>query len=516
LIDLQVWYGLQVFILHSSLEPSEQYKIFKPCKNPNTYWKIILATNIAETSLTIDDVTHVVDTGYVKVLTYDANLSVRSLKEQFISRASAKQRCGRAGRVQQGHCWRLYSEEWFNDAERVSDFAVPEIKRVCLDELILTTLLLYTNGNDQTGGSSVTSMHGKPQEFLRQCPEPPSDEMVQTSINKLLAINAIRRVGSAQLALTPLGFHLAKLSVDVCIGKMLIMSTVLHMEEPMLTIAAMLTSCGSSKSPFMCPVDKDKQEEAYRAHCKFTRRRVASTNPSVSGEDHDNDDHSNAVLFSDHLAAVRVYAQWRQHYFKDLRAHKSHQQAKDPAANTKDISYSITKEFCKRNYLSHAVLMEMHKLRELFRRQLIDAKLLVPARAHSQAPLTSIPSAELPTANAPSSSDAAAMDQPTIAIDIDMFAIGGREVDEAEETAEFHVEIELDQTTGGGGGDSSIVVTVDIEDIEESDRDDSINVDIDVDIEINAASSSNARFFSSESQLSNIIRCCLCAGASSD
>jgi HrpA-like RNA helicase len=90
----------EVFILHSSLDAQQQYQVLKPSTNKSYYWKIILATNIAETSITIDDVTHVIDTGYCKVVKYDAQLQFSCLREQFICRASAKQRCGRAGRVQ--------------------------------------------------------------------------------------------------------------------------------------------------------------------------------------------------------------------------------------------------------------------------------------------------------------------------------------------------------------------------------------------------------------------------------
>ena len=77
-------------------------------------WKVVLCTNIAETSVTVEDVTHVVDCGRLKEVGFDAVANLSSLQEVFISRASARQRAGRAGRVRAGHCWRFYTEEFMN------------------------------------------------------------------------------------------------------------------------------------------------------------------------------------------------------------------------------------------------------------------------------------------------------------------------------------------------------------------------------------------------------------------
>ena len=121
--------------LHGSLPPEQQRRVFKKTQ-PGT-WKIVLATNIAETSVTLDDVTHVVDCGLVKELRYDPKGNMSSLQEVVISRASARQRAGRAGRVRPGHCWRLYAQEFLEGEGGMDDHPTPEIRRVPLEEVVL-------------------------------------------------------------------------------------------------------------------------------------------------------------------------------------------------------------------------------------------------------------------------------------------------------------------------------------------------------------------------------------------
>lgn len=102
--------------------------------------KIVLSTNIAETSVTIEDVVYVIDTGKHRERQHDALRGISSLKEVFVSRASAKQRAGRAGRVRPGECFALYTK--YNHDERMKAYQTPEIKRVPLDELLLTVASL--------------------------------------------------------------------------------------------------------------------------------------------------------------------------------------------------------------------------------------------------------------------------------------------------------------------------------------------------------------------------------------
>jgi len=250
-----------VMTLHGSLPPEQQKKVFRQTK-PNE-WKVILSTNIAETSVTIDDVTHVLDVGTHKEMKYNPTGNISSLQEVVISKAGARQRAGRAGRVRAGFCWRLYTKQ-FHDVG-MDEYPVPEIKRVPLEEVVLQILLLKL---------------GMPEEFLGLCLEPPSFSHIKAAVKALLDINAI--LPQPQLPLTPLGIHLARMPVDCRIGKMLIISCLLGCLEPCLTIAAAL----GGKSPFVSP--NNARNEAKIAHNRFV------------GKD----------TCSDHLAIVNAYDTW--------------------------------------------------------------------------------------------------------------------------------------------------------------------------------------------------------------
>ena len=127
-------------------------------------WKVVLCTNIAETSITVDDVTHVVDCGLFKEVRFDPVANVSALQEVTVSKASASQRAGRAGRVRPGHCWRMYPRQLFEGAPGTGtgaamvEYSVPEIKRVPLEDVVLKILLLRL---------------GHPEVFLRSCLDPP-------------------------------------------------------------------------------------------------------------------------------------------------------------------------------------------------------------------------------------------------------------------------------------------------------------------------------------------------------
>ena len=238
-----------------------------------------MATNVAETSITVDDVTHVIDTGFVKELHYDLAANTSILQEVFISRASGKQRAGRAGRVQAGHCWKLYSKEYYLSSN-ISDHASPEIQRLPLEDVVLQVILLKL---------------GLPQVFLRECLEAPSLERIKASVDCLFKIKAILPYDNYPL--TALGYHLAKMPVDVRLGKILVYASILQCIEPALTIVASL----GSKSPFSCP--PYHQEEARGAHLRLIKCNVSgsSTDASIN-------------TFSDHIAIVNAYNKWHKCY----------------------------------------------------------------------------------------------------------------------------------------------------------------------------------------------------------
>ncbi|KAL1138330.1 hypothetical protein AAG570_008394 [Ranatra chinensis] len=205
--------------LHSSLTNEEQNLVFK--KTDKHVRKIVLSTNIAETSITIDDCVFVIDSGRMKEKRFDSNKNMESLETVWVSRANALQRKGRAGRVMPGVCIHLYTRHCF-DYIFISQ-PVPEIQRVPLEQLLLKIKMLpYFSGD--------------------RIIEPPSNESITGAITRLQNLGAFNEFCD----LTALGKHLASLPVDVRIGKLILFGTIFCCIDSALTIAA----CLSYKSPF--------------------------------------------------------------------------------------------------------------------------------------------------------------------------------------------------------------------------------------------------------------------------
>ncbi|KAG8944303.1 hypothetical protein FRC04_002023 [Tulasnella sp. 424] len=122
--------ALEVLPLHANLTVDQQKLVFQPCHGR----KVVVATNVAETSITIPDVVYVIDAGRVKEISYDTITGISKLNETWVTKAAARQRRGRAGRTQPGECYKLYTKK---QAESMIDFPIPEILRVPLDALSL-------------------------------------------------------------------------------------------------------------------------------------------------------------------------------------------------------------------------------------------------------------------------------------------------------------------------------------------------------------------------------------------
>ncbi|KAM7398965.1 hypothetical protein PAMP_018264 [Pampus punctatissimus] len=210
-----------VLPLHSTLSLAQQDKVFDI--SPPGVRKCIISTNIAETSVTIDGVRFVVDSGKVKEMSFDPKAKMQRLQEFWISRASSEQRKGRAGRTGPGVCYRLYAE---SDYDAFAPYPVPEIHRVALDSLIL-----------QMKSMSL----GDPLSFVFI--DPPPAASIQTAVTYLKEQGALDSRGE----LTSIGSLLAQLPVDVVIGKMLVLGSLFNLVEPVLTVAAAL----SVQSPFL-------------------------------------------------------------------------------------------------------------------------------------------------------------------------------------------------------------------------------------------------------------------------
>lgn len=174
-----------ILSLHSSLSMQEQDKVFDFA--PEKMRKCVVSTNIAETSITIDGIRFVVDSGKMKEMTYDPKYKMQRLKEMWISKASAEQRKGRAGRTGTGICYRLYSENEFYELE---NYTKAEIHRVPLESLLLQMISM-----------------GLPNARLFPFIEPPSIESIEDSILALKQLEAL----TSDEKLTSLGKALSKI-----------------------------------------------------------------------------------------------------------------------------------------------------------------------------------------------------------------------------------------------------------------------------------------------------------------
>ncbi|KAH8408892.1 hypothetical protein KR009_003362, partial [Drosophila setifemur] len=223
-----------VLPLHSGLALAEQDKVFDYA--PEGLRKCIVSTNIAETSLTVDGVRFVIDSGKVKEMSYDATCKGQRLKEFWVSKSSAEQRKGRAGRTGPGVCYRLYSLAQFDGFEA---YPAPEIFRVPLDTMLLQMISM-----------------GLPDVRVFPFIEAPESEQIEQTILALKQHCAL----SMDEKITPLGSSLANLPVELSIGKMLLMGCVFPEVEQLLTLAAML----SVQSPLTSRAHTDQRCERER------------------------------------------------------------------------------------------------------------------------------------------------------------------------------------------------------------------------------------------------------------
>ncbi|KAF9589788.1 hypothetical protein IFM89_028723 [Coptis chinensis] len=231
-----------IIALHSMVPSVEQKKVFK--RPPHGSRKIILSTNIAETAVTIDDVVYVIDSGRMKEKSYDPYSNVSTLHSSWVSKASAKQREGRAGRCQPGICYHLYSK---TRATSLPEFQVPEIKRMPIEELCLQVKLLDPNCRIV--------------DFLQKTLDPPISETIRNAILVLQDIGAL----SPDEGLTELGEKLGSLPVHPSTSKMLFFAILMNCLEPALTLA-----CASDyRDPFILPMVPNEKKKALAAKAEL-------------------------------------------------------------------------------------------------------------------------------------------------------------------------------------------------------------------------------------------------------
>ncbi|KAJ1655473.1 Pre-mRNA-splicing factor ATP-dependent RNA helicase PRP16 [Dispira simplex] len=265
---------LAILPIYSQLPADLQAKIFE--KTDGRARKCVVATNIAETSLTVDGVMYVIDNGYCKLKVYNPRIGMDALQITPVSQANADQRAGRAGRTGPGTCYRLYTEQ----AYRLEMFpsAIPEIQRTNLANVVLLLKSL--------GVKNLLDF-----DFL----DAPTDSNVHNAMYQLWILGALDNQGD----LTPLGHRMVSYPLDPSLCKMLLTAESLSCTAEVVTIVSML----SVPSVFYRPKEQIEQSDAARE--KFL------------------------VAESDHLTLLHVYNLWKANGYRDAwcRKHFIHAKA---------------------------------------------------------------------------------------------------------------------------------------------------------------------------------------------
>lgn len=248
---------LKILPMYSALSPERQAEVFKEAEKGSR--KCIVATNIAETSLTVDGVKFVIDSGYSRLKVFQPKMGIDALLIYPISQANAKQRAGRAGRTSSGQCYRLYTENQFNDELLVS--SVPEIQRSNLANVIL--LLKSLNVEDLSKFKFM---------------DPPPEENMANSMFQLWMLGALDNHGK----LTRLGRDMANFPLDPTMSKMVIESIDDGCSNEVLIIVSMLSGPPVFYRPEGREDESDRERERFYIHD------------------------------SDHLTLLNVYKQWQK------------------------------------------------------------------------------------------------------------------------------------------------------------------------------------------------------------
>ena len=232
---------LVILPLYSTLPADQQAKVFEPA--PPKGRKVILATNIAETSVTIDGIVYVIDPGFVKENVYNPRTGMESLVVTPCSRAAANQRAGRAGRTQKGSCFRLYTAFSYRELD---ENTTPEIQRTNLNSVVL--LLKSMGVND------LLSF-----EFMDP---PPADTLIR-ALEHLYALGALNDKGD----LTKIGRQMAEFPTDPMLAKAILSADKYGCVDDLLSIVSLL---GEASTLFIRP--KDKKIYADSARARFTHK----------------------------------------------------------------------------------------------------------------------------------------------------------------------------------------------------------------------------------------------------
>ncbi|KAL7267647.1 hypothetical protein RUND412_009758 [Rhizina undulata] len=248
----------KISMLHSTIP--NQNEVFDDV--PKGCRKIILSTNIAETSVTIPDVRYVIDTGKMREKQYEQSRRITQLVCTWISRSNSKQRAGRAGRVQDGNYFALFSRARL-DTMRAA--GLPEMLRSDLQEICLDI--------------KAQGFQDPVAQFLSEAIEPPAPHVIEASLSQLRVLGALDR----EEKLTPLGKVLATMPVEPALGKMILLGVIFRCLDPIIILGA----SASAREIFVSP--PDKRQEANRCKHSFIRG-----------------------TGSDHMGMINAFREWRE------------------------------------------------------------------------------------------------------------------------------------------------------------------------------------------------------------
>ena len=231
--------GTEILPLYARLSAAEQHRVFAP--HPGR--RVVLATNVAETSLTVPGVRYVVDPGTARISRYSLRTKVQRLPIERVSQASARQRAGRCGRVADGICIRLYSEE---DHDSRPEYTDPEVLRTNLASVILQMTAL--------GLGDVAAFP-----FV----DPPDRRAVKDGVDLLLELGALQAPEQGVQRLTPLGRRLAQLPLDPRLARMILAADEQGCTREVMVIAAALSIQDPRERP------AEHQQAADEKHARF-------------------------------------------------------------------------------------------------------------------------------------------------------------------------------------------------------------------------------------------------------
>jgi len=289
--------GVELLPLYARLWPQEQQRVFTTHRGR----RIVIATNVAETSLTVPGIRYVIDPGLARVSRYSARTKVQGLPTEPVSQASANQRQGRCGRIGPGICYRLYGQDDFKTRD---EFTQPEILRTNLAAVVLQMASLGL---------------GRPERF--PFVEPPDDRLIRDGYQTLVELGAANEEND----ITDLGRAMARLPIDPRVARMILAANDEGCVAEMLIIAAGL----SVQDPRLRP--PEKRDAADQAHAFFAKDPESESKPKRKK-------HEPEPPPSDFLTLLRVWHFWHDH----LRS----------------LSRSNRRKACERHFLSELRLRE--------------------------------------------------------------------------------------------------------------------------------------------------------------